>query len=344
MPKRTFDSHFQCSNQAYLSRESGIHNTPVRIGFVLLEHFSMMAFTGAIDALVTANLLSNDTLYSYRALSIDGSQARSDLGFDISVTGALCELDVTELDLLLVCGGYRTPLSANRQLTEKLQQATRLGLMLGGLWNGSLLLARAGVMDGYDCTLHPENRAALEETCPNVRFSTRPYVIDRKRVSCGGANSALDMMLALINLHYGRELMRSIEQVLGHEKSCEQAHPPMPSIASDPTLPDSLRAVLELMAANVEEPLGMEELAALVGLSRRQVDRLFHRHIDSTPSKYYLELRITRARRLLLQTNETITNIAVACGFVNAAHFSRCFREYFGVPPTLARQLGSRSR
>ncbi len=335
---RTFDSHFRRSNQAYLKQQGDARPATIRIGFVLLEHFSMMAFTGAVDALVTANLLSSDPLYAFRTLSLDGSEARSDLGIDISVSGALYDLDIGELDLLFVCGGYRTPLLANRQLTEKLQEAGRRGLTLGGLWNGSLLLAWAGLMDGYDCTLHPENRDGLEETCPKVRLSRQPYVIDRDRVSCAGASSALDMMLAVIRQHYGQEVVRGIEEILSCDRIGEQPDRPMPTVASDPTLPDALRAVLELMDANIEEPLGMEEIAALVNLSRRQIERLFQRHVDSTPSKYYLELRITRARRLLLQTSESIAVIAVACGFVSTTHFSHCYRDYFGVSPTQARQ------
>ncbi|MFC6669952.1 GlxA family transcriptional regulator [Marinobacterium aestuariivivens] len=344
MSKRTFDSHFHRSNQAYLKNESGTRTEPIRIGFVLLEHFSMMAFTGAVDAIVTANLLSSCPLYTFQTLSTDGDAVRSDLGIDISVNAALLELDIRRFDLLFLCGGYRTPLQPDRQLLEKLREADRLGLTLGGLWNGSLMLAQAGLMNGYECTLHPENRASLEETCPKVRLSTHPYVIDRHRVSCAGASSALDMMLAVIRQHYGQEVVRGIEEILSCDKIGELPDRPMPTVASDPTLPESLKAVLQLMEANIEEPLGMEEIAGLVNLSRRQIERLFHRHIESTPSKYYLELRITRARRLLLQTNESIAAIAVACGFVSTTHFSHCYRDYFGVSPTQARQNRAKSR
>ncbi len=336
--QRTFDSRFKRSNQAYL-KESETSSAPaIRIGFVLREHFSMMAFTAAVDAIVTANLLSSTPLYSFHILSLDGSAIRSDLGIEISVDSALQTQSLNELDMLFVCGGLRCNLQPERGLQDRLREAAQHGLPLGGLWNGSYLLAQAGLMDGYECTVHPESRDGLQETCPRVTLSANPYVIDRERVSCAGASSALNMMLAVIRQHYGNEVVRGIEEILSCDKIGEIPERPMPCTAIDPALPEPLQAVLQLMEANIEEPLGMEELAGLVNLSRRQIERLFHRYIDSTPSKYYLELRITRARRLLLQTNETIAAITVACGFVSTTHFSHCYRDYFGQSPSQARQ------
>lgn len=335
---RTFDSRFKRSNQAYLKHEQAATGQAIRIGFVLREHFSMMAFTGAVDAIVTANLLSSAPLYRFRTLSLDGRAIRSDLGIEISVDDALKSQNLSELDMLFVCGGLRTDLQPDQPLQDRLREAAQHGLVLGGLWNGSYLLAQAGLMDGFECTVHPESRDGLQETCPRVTLSSHPFVIDRERVSCAGASSALDMMLAVIRQHYGNEVVRGIEEILSCDKIGEIPERPMPCTANDPTLPEPLQAVLQLMEANIEEPLAMEELAGLVKLSRRQVERLFHRYVESTPSKYYLELRITRARRLLLQTNETIAAITVACGFVSTTHFSHCYRDYFGQSPSQARQ------
>lgn len=342
--QRTFSSHFQGSNRAFLDAKNNAHDGPVRIGFILLENFSMMALTGALDTLVTANLLSSDPLYHFETLGIDSSTVRCDLGFDISVNAQLAADVITELDMLLICGGYRSPLQRDKQLFELLRSADRNGLVLGGLWNGSLLLAWAGLMDEHECTLHPENRACLEETCPQVKASSYPFIIDRNRISCAGASSALEMMLAMVEQHYGREIVRGVEEILTCDKISEQPDQPMISAASDPTLPDKFKEILQLMEANIEEPLGLDEISDLVGLSRRQIERLFHRHADTTPSKYYLELRITRARRLLLQTNESVTTIAAACGFITQAHLSRCYRDYFGISPTAARQARDQTR
>ncbi|WP_188745348.1 GlxA family transcriptional regulator [Marinobacterium zhoushanense] len=340
--QRTFSSLFIGSNQAFIEGKNAEDIGPVRIGFILLENFSMMAFTGAVDALVTANLLSSTPLYRFETIGIDSSTVRCDLGFDISVSSQIRGFQVDDLDMIFICGGYRSPLKPNDQLFDLLRTADKKGLVLGGLWNGSLFLAWAGLMDGYECTLHPENRACLEETCPRVIPSTQAFVIDRNRVSCAGASSALNMMLATIKKHYGKNVVRGIEEVLTCDKISEESGRPILTATSDPMLPEKFKEVLQLMESNIEEPLGIDELANFVGLSRRQIERLFHRYADTTPSKYYLELRITRARRLLLQTNESVTSIAAACGFLTQPHLSRCYRDYFGISPTEARQARDR--
>jgi transcriptional regulator GlxA family with amidase domain len=336
--QRRFDSRLRHSNQAYLQgRSSDSAHPPIcrRIGFVLLEHFSMMAFTGAVDAIVTANLISRFPLYRFDTCSLEGTTVRSDLGINISVDGELGTLDAKDLDILIICGGYRCALVPGRPVVDKLRQVARRGVTLGSLWNGSHLLARAGLLDGYTCTVHPDSRAGLEEACPQVRLLPNPFVIDRDRISSAGANSALGMMLAVIRHHHGEEVVRGIEEILACDRTLDDLPDnPMPTLADDPTLPEALQTVLQLMKNNIEEPLSIDDLAQHAQISRRQIDRLFQRYMNATPSRYYLETRLTRARRLLQQTNEPITTIAIACGFSGAPHFSRCYREFFGVSPS----------
>lgn len=339
--RRDFNSRLRHSNQAYLrARDSDSDHPPIsrRIGFVLLEHFSMMAFTGAVDAIVTANLLARNPLYRFQAVSLEGGSVLSDLGISITADCELSALDATELDMLIVCGGYRSDLNPPRTVLDRLRTIARKGTTMGGLWNGSSVLALAGLLDGYACTVHPESRAGLEESSPRAKLLPIPFVIDRDRISSAGANSALGMMLAVIRHQHGDDVVRGIEEILACDRGTEDIPDrPMPVIEGSTTLPDALRAILKLMESNIEEPLSIDDLAHYAQVSRRQIDRLFHRHMKTTPSRYYLELRITRARRLLLQTNAPITNIAIACGFTGAPHFSRCYRDFFGVSPSKAR-------
>lgn len=339
--RRDFNSRLRHSNQAYLrARQSDSAHPPIsrRIAFVLLEHFSMMAFTGAVDAIVTANLLSRNPLYRFQAISLEGSSVLSDLGISIAADADLKALDTTELDMLIVCGGYRSDLDPPRAVLERLRAIARKGATMGALWNGSCVLAKAGLLDGYSCTVHPESRAGLEEDCPRVKLLPTPFVIDRDRISSAGANSALGMMLAVIRHQHGDDVVRGIEEILACDRGPEDIPDrPMPVLEGGSALPDALRAILKLMESNIEEPLAIDDLAQHAQVSRRQIDRLFHRYMKSTPSRYYLELRITRARRLLLQTNAPITSIAIACGFTSAPHFSRCYRDFFGVSPSKAR-------
>ncbi|MBI1905009.1 MAG: GlxA family transcriptional regulator [Rhodocyclales bacterium] len=342
---RSFDSRLRHSNQAYLQGLSSDDAHPPlcrRIGFLLLEHFSMMAFTGAVDAIVTANLVSRKPLYRFETCSLEGATARSDLGINIHVDGELRALDAKDLDILIICGGFRSNLDPHRPVVGKLREVARHRVILGSLWNGCYLLAHAGLLDGYTCTVHPDSRDGLAELCPQVRLLPRPFVIDRDRIPSAGANSALGMMLAVIRHHHGDEMVRGIEEILACDRTVDDLpDSPMPTLVVDPTFPEALQTVLQLMKNNIEEPLSIDDLARHAQVSRRRIDRLFQRYLNTTPSRYYLETRLTRARRLLQQTNEPITSVAIACGFTSAPHFSRCYREFFGVSPS---QVGGRRR
>lgn len=338
--QRYFSSRLKDTNLTYL--KSGLGNSsskPSReVGFLLLEHFSMMAFTGAIDALVTANLLSSRPLYRFKNLGLSCTLVSSDLRINVSVDTSLASQVTGELDMLIVCGGFRTNLQPTAKLLNQLRQVAAPQVTLGGLWNGSYILARAGLLDGYECTVHPENRAGLEETCPRARVLPLPYVVDRNRISCAGANSALGMMLEVIRRDQGDDMVRAIEEILSCDKAREEPDQPMRATANNPRVPEPLQTALTLMECNIEEPLSQAALASYALVSTRQIERLFKCHLNTSPSKYYLELRITHARRLLLQTNRSITSISVACGFVSTTHFSHRYRDYFGQSPTLTRQ------
>ncbi|NMF87318.1 GlxA family transcriptional regulator [Aromatoleum petrolei] len=342
--QRCFESRLRHGNLAYVGRRTpGLDSTPItrRVVFVLLERFSVMAFTSAVDAIVTANLVAREPLYRFETCSLEESTVHSDLGIGISVDGRLSALNAKGIDLLVVCGGYRAALEPRRDVVDKLREVATNRAALGSLWNGSYLLAHAGLLDGYACTVHPDSRAGLEESYPRVRLQPHPFVIDRDRISSAGANSALSMMLAVLRQHHGDEVVRGVEDILACDRPVEDAADcRMRGVGEDPTLPEALRTVLQLMQNNVEEPLEIDDLAQHASISRRQMDRLFKRHMNATPSRYYLETRLTRARRLLQQTSESITSIAIACGFSNASHFSRCYREFFSVPPS--RMGGSR--
>lgn len=337
---RPFDSRLRDGNQPYLRANAHAADTPPcrEVGFILLEHFSMMAFTGAVDALVTANLLSTAPLYRASTFALTGPSVLSDLGIAISVDARLTDLETHKLDLLIVCGGYRSATAPSRPLLDALRGAARRTPRLGGLWNGCYALAQAGLLDGYACTVHPESRAGLVEAHPAVHVLPLPYVIDRDRLSCAGAHSALGMMLALIRAQHGDEVARGVEAILTCDRSRDLPDRPLSTFANDPALPAALRIALELMERNLEEPLDLIELARHAQVSRRQLDRLFQQHIHATPARYYLELRITHARRLLLHTSEPVTRIAIACGFRSGAHFSRCYREFFSQTPLQTRQ------
>lgn len=337
-----FESVLKNTNLAHLdpSGRTALSQPCRRVAFVLREHFSMMAFTAAMDTLVTANLMSATPLFQIQVVG-EGSQVMSDLGLALPVNTPLAELDVQGLDILLVCGGFRVRLENDPLLRGKLRQADQQGCLLGGLWNGAYFLAEAGLLNDHECAFHPDGRAMMNELFPHVRVSRLAHVLDRKRMSCAGASSALDMMLGLLEHSGGELLRRAVEQMLACDRSRVQASLPAAAPDIDPTLPRGVRLALELMHANIEDPICIDEIARHAGLSRRHLERLFRRHVQATPPRYYLELRLTHARQLLQHTSKSLIEVAVASGFVSFPHFYRRFRELFSIAP---RQFRARSQ
>lgn len=339
MPHKTMSTSFKSllkhKNLAHLPPEppGGASAEGRRATFVLLEHFSLMAFTGAVDALVTANLVTREPLTEVRVVGFGGEVVVSDLGIAISVEGELGDVEVRRGDLLILCGGLRVRLDQAPGVRAPLVAAHRAGATLGALWNGAYFLADAGLLDDHECAVHPDSRALMVERFPRVKVSRHSHVVDGPRISCAGANSSLNMMLGWLRRNYDAVIVDSVEEILSCDKSHELLDASVLSVDSDPTLPQPLKLALELMHSNIEEPLSLDEVARWTGLSRRQLERLFSRHVDASPSRYYLELRLTHARQLLQQTNRSIAEIAVASGFVSITHFRHCFRRFFNVAP-----------
>jgi len=321
-------------NLRYLNEQHGEITRPVRAGFLLLEHFSLPAFTQALDTIVTANLLRPDS-FSSCTFGLHDGEVVSDLGLvirpDVQIDRALLK----GLDLLVICGGYRTELKANESFITLLKTAADLGVSLAGLWNGAWFLGRAGLLAGYRCAIHPEHRPALAEFCKATQVSSEPYVIDRDRLTASGPSGAFHMALDWIKGLHGKVLVEGIEDILAFEESRYRRIKPSGNI----NVSAPLREVVKLMDTNLEEPLELEQLAAYVGRSRRQLERLFKDQLGTTPQRYYLELRITEARRLLQHTELSQVDVLVACGFVSPSHFSKCYNSYFGYRPSKERRL-----
>lgn len=341
--KRHFSALMREANSPFLPTQDA-HTKPMEVGFILQQHFSMTAFTAAVDALVTANLVHTSPLFTYDTYAAEHSPVISDLGIEIAAQGLLKDLKERPLpDLLIVCGGFRCSTEQNSDLTKILKQADSEQRVLEGLWNGAIALAHAGLLDQHSCALHPDNHALLSEQFPQVQVSDQVTVCDQKRLTSAGPVSAMEMMLQMINQSHGKETTRAIREILSCDQLSENSSNRLTQPGSDPCLPQNLQDIMELMAANIEEPLSVDELTDCIGLSRRQTERLFQNHLETSPGRYYLELRITHARRLLLQSNESITNIALASGFVSTSHFSNCYKDYFGVSPSMAREQVKKS-
>lgn len=316
---------------------------PRHFGFLLVPDFSMIAFASAIEPLRMANRLSGQTLYEWVVISLDGQPVVASSGLEIAPA---CAIDsVPSLDTLFVCGGVDVDRAANKSLLFWLRKIASRKVSIGALCTGTHLLARANLLNGYRCTIHWENMASLREEFPQVTVSAELFEIDRNRYTCSGGTAPLDMMLNLIREHHTTDLAAAISE----EFVCERIRgrndrQRIPLRLHLGTSQPKLSEAVSLMESNLEEPMSLDEVAQHVGLSRRQLERLFQKHLKCVPTRYYLELRLTRARQLLLQTSKSIVDVAFSCGFVSAPHFSKCYRDYFGIPPRDERRLHQQSR
>lgn len=204
---------------------------------------------------------------------------------------------------------------------------------------GGYALAHAGLLDGYRATIHWENLPALREVFPRVLFSDHVFTVDRNRYTCSGGVAPLELMLHLIESKLGPQVSQQVsEQFIVERIRDASERQYVPLRAQLGAAHRSVLAVAELMEANIENPLSLEGIARQSGLSRRQIERLFKQQVNCVPKRYYIELRLKRARELLLQTSMPIMAISTACGFQSPPHFSKCYRNHFGHPPTAERQ------
>jgi len=305
---------------------------PQSIGFLLLDNFTLISLASAVEPLRMANQLSGKELYRWHPLTLDGQPVCASDG--LKITPDASTANAPALSAVIVCGGVDIQRSVTRDHVQWLQGQARQGRQMGAVCTGSWALAKAGLLDGYDCSVHWEFLAAMQEAFPRAAITTRLFSIDRNRNTSSGGTAPMDMMLHLIGREHGRELAAAISEMFIYERiRNEQDHQRVPLKHMLGTNQPKLQEIVALMEANLEEPIDLDQLALYVDVSRRQLERLFQKYLHCSPSRYYLKLRLIRARQLLKQTSMSIIEVASVCGFVSTPHFSKCYREYFGIPP-----------
>jgi len=310
-----------------------VRAAPYVVGFYLVPEFPMMAFAAAIEPLRSANRLRREKLFDWRLYSRDGAPVRASNGVDIGVHAAIVD-DALPLDLLLACAGTRDAGAGDAAVAKWLRTLARRGTSIGGISLGAYVIAHAGLLDGRRCALHWESLAAFSEQFPRIRTTSDLFVVDGHRRTCSGGTAALDLMLHLITEREGRALANDVSEQFLHARIRGTQDPQRMPVQSRLGIANAkLIAALGIMDATHEDPRPVHEVAAAVRLSPRQLERLFARYLQASPSQHYLKLRLERARTMLLQTTKPVLDVAVACGFASASHFSRCYRSEYGHRP-----------
>jgi AraC family transcriptional regulator, glycine betaine-responsive activator len=303
------------------------------LSFLLIDRFGMFSLAAAVDACRIANRLSDSSFYKWNTVSVKGETISASNGMIVQPDFAV--LDMPPPDILFVCASSVTEPPDKTKVLTAIRAQGRRGGGLGAIVLGTILLAEAGQLDGYRCTLHWENRAAFQDRFPNVECTGNVYEIDRKRYTCAGGTTALDLMLEIIRSDLGTDVANEVANQMQHERI--RSGTDRQRVGRERDLSgrsEKLRKVVELMADNLETPMTAGQLAKAVKLSVRQVERLFLKHLNMTPGRYYMGLRLERARELLRQTNQPILEVALCTGFGSHSYFAQSYRSQFGRSPS----------
>lgn len=310
------------------------------VTFLLVPRFSMIALYGAVEPLRVANRFAPDS-FSWRFISADGGPVSASNGIPVSVSGSIA--DVGKPAMVMVCASYDHEAGLTHGILAALRKLARAQVLLAGLDTGPFILARAGVLDGYRATCHWESLPGFRESYPAVQVREALFEFDRDRMTCAGGAAAIDMMLAWIASLLGTGLSVAVADQLVHFRSREEAGQVRASAQSRFGTRDArLLAIIAAMEGQVEEPLDVTALAQIGGVSARQMERLFQRHLGLRPMGFYRRLRLERAEHLLNYSRMSVRDVALATGFTTLAEFSRAFRLRCGVPPSRFR-AGSRA-
>ncbi|MEO0744495.1 MAG: GlxA family transcriptional regulator [Pseudomonadota bacterium] len=305
---------------------------PKRYVFVLLDNFTMLCFSAAIESLRIANRMAERQLYDWCTVGEGGDVAYCSAGTGFKLDGDLGEL--TRDDVVMICGGIDVQAATTKRLLSWVRREARKGVTMAGLCTAAYSLAKAGLLDGKKATIHWENQDSFSEEFQEVELTKSVFVVDDKRMTTAGGTSSIDLMLKLIADDHGEELANAVADQLIYsairtDQDTQRLSVPTRIGVRHP----KLSLVIQIMEQNIEEPISPSILAKDVGMSTRQLERLFRRYLNRSPKRYYMELRLQKARNLLMQTDMSVINVALACGFASPSHFSKCYRAHYDTTP-----------
>ena len=313
-------------------KSQNITSTSKRFVIVLLEEFAIYSFGSLLDALRIANALSGKALYNWIVLAENGAVIRSSACTEFKVDFGLIELQRD--DTVLICGGLNVQQNTTKNLVSWIRRQARKGVSIGGVDTGSYAVARAGLLDGKSATIHWENQDSFREEFDEVDLTRSIFCIDGAVITSAGGCTSIDLILKLIENDHGSELAKSVSQQLMYQ--CHEDDDFAQRLSTSTRLGARNRKVIQairIMEENLEDPISSSILASKINISTRQLERLFRHYLDKSPQSYYKDLRLRKAKNLLQQTNMSVINVALSCGFESSSHFSKSYKLKYTVSP-----------
>ena len=310
-----------------------------RYVFVLMDNFTMLSFAGAVDALRIANRVIPNS-YEWVLAGEGGDTITCSSGISYKLDMDLD--DVLRDDTVVLCGGANVQEATTKRLLNWIRREARRGVVIAALCTASYVMARAGLLDGKRATIHWENQDSFTEEFEDVELTKSVFVVDGNRMTTAGGTSSIDLMLKIIANDLGEDVASMVaDQQIYSSIRTDQDQQRLSIPTRIGVRHPKLSRVIQMMEQNVEEPISPSLLAKEVGMSTRQLERLFRRYLNRSPKRYYMEIRLQKARNLLMQTDMSVINVALACGFSSPSHFSKCYRSHYDTTPY--RERGSQS-
>lgn len=305
---------------------------PFRVAVILVPGFALMSFASVIEPVRGANRLSGARFYEWELFAPEGGMVESNSGITVAAA-PVSALEQSAFDLVVVCAASHAEQRRFRAVEETLRRLSRRNVALAAVSTGSFVLARAGLLADRRCTVHWDYADSFAEAFPDIAVCNDLFVVDGSILTCAGATAALDMMLQLIGAHHGQDLARQISGQFLHGGIRAAADDQRRMLLGMGVTNSVVQKAVSLMEAAIEEPVALGELTRRTGVSQRQLERLCKRYLGATPAQYYVQLRLERARRMLRQTDMSVAEVAIACGFVSLSHFAKVYRRHYGLSP-----------
>lgn len=318
----------------------GGRDGPVRFGFLLIPQFTLTSFAAAVDCLRAANRVAEQQVCSWQILSEDAAPVSSSSGIEVAVDQAISNED--KWDVLVVCAGFEPEAAETKKILNYVRRLSRFGAVVGGIETGAHVLASADVLKDQECTVHWELFDGFVQRFPDAKAVTRLFVINKMNFTCGGHLAVVDLMIALLSRWLNDSELSRLSSLFMHDirRSTAEEFSKIQSRELSTVHSGKVLKAIEIMRENIETVVDRREIATYVGVSLRQLERLFNRHLGLSPASYYKRLRLNKAKQLLHYSSLSITEIAIICGFTSMSHFSKSYREFFGISPKFSRKVG----
>ena len=306
---------------------------PQHIVFMLIDDFTHISFSCALEPLRIANLVSGKELYRWSLVSSDGVSATCSNG-TVTLVDYSFE-SIPRSDRLFVVTGINVAAHATPALCKAIRRAARSTRALGALCSGAWALAKAGLLNGQNAAIHWDFHDAFMEQFPEVNLVRSVFDTQHAVITASGGSATADLFLHLIEQEHGAEMAMAVADQMVYNVVRESGAEQKISLQSRLEVRNAhVMSAITLMQESLDEPLSMSEIADQLHVSKRQLERLFGRYLNCSPKKYYMDLRLQRAQKLLIQTDASVTDVAVACGFETLTHFSRLYKSAFGISPS----------